>query len=73
MRRSTLLIFLIGLLTISACSDKEEVIDQLKMDAEQHEELGKRQEAILIYEKVLNMENDPEVQERVQKLKSEQD
>ncbi len=31
------------------------------MDAEQHEELGKRQEAILIYEKVLNMEKDPEV------------
>ncbi len=55
------------------CADKEEVIDQMKMDAEQHMELGKRQEAILIYEEVLQIENDPEVQDRLMQLKSERE
>jgi len=73
MRRLGLLVLTTGLLTLFGCANEEEVIDQLKMDAEKHEELGKREEAILLYEKVLNMENDPDVVERVQQLRADQE
>ncbi|GGA64600.1 hypothetical protein [Ornithinibacillus halotolerans] len=69
--RYRLLILLLTAMMLSACASEDEVIDQLKQDAEDHINLGKKQEGILLYEKVLNRREDPEVQQRVQQLRNE--